>query len=267
MYQIGEFAKKCGTNPKTLRYYDKIGILKPDVIKEDSKYRFYSDDALQKFQQIKELQAHGFSIKEIQNLDEKIVDEKIKALQTTNKDYYNKINFLSILKNRMVNSDDLEVMQMKEKILEDEKKWNKLHKFDLTGIWWYEGESDKFTNIANKAVKPGEFQEKFKKLCFGEEETTTYVCDFNSIYNVSNNQFKTKDGTFGFFQIDGQYLVVYKLPKSKGGESLVETYKKLMHGESITDSTDTHFILFRHSSIRTNFTKKQLKVLIEDEEK
>ncbi len=41
---IGEFSKITGVNVKCLRYYDKIGVLKPAYINPDSGYRYYSVD-------------------------------------------------------------------------------------------------------------------------------------------------------------------------------------------------------------------------------
>ena len=38
---IGEFSKLSGLSIKALRYYDRIGILKPEYISKDSSYRYY----------------------------------------------------------------------------------------------------------------------------------------------------------------------------------------------------------------------------------
>lgn len=39
---IGEFSKLSGMSIKSLRYYDRIGILKPVYVSEDTSYRYYS---------------------------------------------------------------------------------------------------------------------------------------------------------------------------------------------------------------------------------
>jgi hypothetical protein len=41
MLTIGEFSKICRVSPKTLRYYDQIGLLKPSQVSSDSGYRYY----------------------------------------------------------------------------------------------------------------------------------------------------------------------------------------------------------------------------------
>ena len=43
MYQIGEFSYLAETTIKTIRYYDKIGLLKPKKIDEFTKYRYYDE--------------------------------------------------------------------------------------------------------------------------------------------------------------------------------------------------------------------------------
>lgn len=44
MKSIGEFAKENGINPKTLRWYDQIDLLKPEYVDEQSGYRFYGQN-------------------------------------------------------------------------------------------------------------------------------------------------------------------------------------------------------------------------------
>ena len=41
MLSIGEFSRICGVTTRTLRYYDKINLIKPSHIDLDSGYRFY----------------------------------------------------------------------------------------------------------------------------------------------------------------------------------------------------------------------------------
>ena len=51
LYKIGELARLSGVSVRTLRYYDKIGLLKPDF-RGDSKYRYYTRTELLRLQQI-----------------------------------------------------------------------------------------------------------------------------------------------------------------------------------------------------------------------
>ncbi len=77
LHSIGEVSRVCKIPVKTLRYYDQIGLLKPAVRKESSKYRYYSDDQLQRVFIIRRLRLLGIGIREIQKLVE---DESAEAL-------------------------------------------------------------------------------------------------------------------------------------------------------------------------------------------
>lgn len=65
---IKEFAKLCGCNPQTLRYYDHQDLLKPVKVDEWSGYRFYDENQARSFVKIKNLQKAGFTINEVKEL-------------------------------------------------------------------------------------------------------------------------------------------------------------------------------------------------------
>jgi len=65
---IKEFASLCGCNTQTLRYYDKINLLKPARVDHWSGYRYYSKAQSIDFVKIKNLQAADFTIEEIKSL-------------------------------------------------------------------------------------------------------------------------------------------------------------------------------------------------------
>ena len=64
-YQIGDVSKICNISVKTLRYYDEIGLLKPNKIDIQSNYRYYTNDQLTLVIVIKHFKEAGFSLKEI----------------------------------------------------------------------------------------------------------------------------------------------------------------------------------------------------------
>lgn len=68
MMTIKEFASLCGCNAQTLRYYDKIDLLKPVKVDQWSGYRYYEDSQAVDFVKIKNLQAADFTIGEIKEL-------------------------------------------------------------------------------------------------------------------------------------------------------------------------------------------------------
>ncbi|GAC1398914.1 MAG: MerR family transcriptional regulator [Ktedonobacteraceae bacterium] len=64
-FHTGEFAYKASVSIRTLRYYDKVGLLSPSAYTE-SGYRLYTDTDFLRLQQILALKFLGFSLQEIQ---------------------------------------------------------------------------------------------------------------------------------------------------------------------------------------------------------
>lgn len=63
-YLIGEAARLLGVNPKTIRYYESIGIL-PDPKRTQSRYRLYGKGDIERLKFIKKAKKLGFSLKQI----------------------------------------------------------------------------------------------------------------------------------------------------------------------------------------------------------
>lgn len=66
-YTSGEFAKKANVTLRTIRYYDRQGILKPSK-KAKNGYRLYTDADFAKLQKILSLKYLGFSLEEIMTM-------------------------------------------------------------------------------------------------------------------------------------------------------------------------------------------------------
>ena len=68
MITIQGFARLCGCNTQTLRYYDRIGLLTPAKVDEWTGYRYYEEEQAMLFVKIKNLQQADFTIEEIKAL-------------------------------------------------------------------------------------------------------------------------------------------------------------------------------------------------------
>ncbi len=66
LYSTSHFASKAGVTARTLRYYDRVGLLTPAASTEAG-YRLYSESDFARLQQILALKFLGFSLKEIEN--------------------------------------------------------------------------------------------------------------------------------------------------------------------------------------------------------
>ena len=67
-YKIGEFSKLARVTVRTLRHYEDIGLLKPDIVDMWTGYRYYSPGQLQKLLFIIQLKDLGFTLSEIVDL-------------------------------------------------------------------------------------------------------------------------------------------------------------------------------------------------------
>lgn len=68
MYKIGEFSALSKTTIKTLRYYEKEGLLKPVSIDPNTGYRYYETSQLIELSKIISLRQAGLSIKDIKQI-------------------------------------------------------------------------------------------------------------------------------------------------------------------------------------------------------
>ncbi len=98
MYSIGEFSKINKITPKTLRHYDKIGLLKPSRIDDWTGYRYYNPDKLPEISKILMLRNMGFSLLEIKKIIfgkidiQNILNEKAGQLQGKIRDEKNRLS-------------------------------------------------------------------------------------------------------------------------------------------------------------------------------
>lgn len=68
MYRIGEFSELTKTTIKTLRYYEKEGLLIPAYVDNQTGYRFYETSQLPELAKIISLRQMGISINNIKNI-------------------------------------------------------------------------------------------------------------------------------------------------------------------------------------------------------
>ena len=89
LFTIGEMGGLFRTNIRTLRYYDDIGLLKPEVVDPKTGYRYYSARQFERMNTIKYLRNLNMPLDNIkaffENRDtlvmEQILEERRKKLQ------------------------------------------------------------------------------------------------------------------------------------------------------------------------------------------
>lgn len=66
--KIGEVSVQSGLPVKTIRYYEEIGLLTPNVERSDTGYRLFTPPVLNRLAFIKRSQSLGLSLSEIQQI-------------------------------------------------------------------------------------------------------------------------------------------------------------------------------------------------------
>ena len=64
---VGHVARRAGVSPHTVRYYDRVGLLKA-ASRTDAGYRDYSEDALERLRFIQDAQRLGLRLQDIREL-------------------------------------------------------------------------------------------------------------------------------------------------------------------------------------------------------
>jgi DNA-binding transcriptional MerR regulator len=81
MFKIGEFSKLSHVTVKTLRYYDRIGLLKPANVDRFTSYRYYSANQLPRLNRILALKDLGLSLDQIARLlDDPLSPDQIRGM-------------------------------------------------------------------------------------------------------------------------------------------------------------------------------------------
>jgi DNA-binding transcriptional MerR regulator len=65
--RIGEVARLVGVTPKTVRHYEKIGLL-PHAERSEAGYRLYSADDLLRLHRVKKLRSLGLSLQQVRSV-------------------------------------------------------------------------------------------------------------------------------------------------------------------------------------------------------
>ena len=70
---IGEMSKELGLNPKTIRYYEEVGLL-PKPRRSEAGYRLYSKHEVERLRLVKRARLLGLSLAEVKELAEYAID-------------------------------------------------------------------------------------------------------------------------------------------------------------------------------------------------
>ena len=115
MLTVGNFAILCACGPRTLRYYDRVGLLKPAQVDEWTGYRYYEESQVLDYQKIRSLQGAGFAIGEIRRLLHAPAEDVRAALRRKRDELEEKQRRLAELQKSGFPAEDMEMEKNVEK--------------------------------------------------------------------------------------------------------------------------------------------------------
>lgn len=100
MIKIGELSKITGTPIQTIRFYESEGLISPIEVDRWTNYRYYDESSIIRLSEIQYLKDLGFSLKEISNLSEDAIKEKIAKTELDIEKLTNNIDKLSTIRKK-----------------------------------------------------------------------------------------------------------------------------------------------------------------------
>lgn len=164
--KVKEVANLVGISVRTLHHYDEIGLLKPDQMNEAG-YRIYSQENLDRLQQILFFKELGFSLKRMKEIMNNPTYNQLEALET---------QYAFLLEKQQKLNKMIQTMEKTIKHKKENKKMTNKEKFKGFDFSKnpYEQEArerwgDQAVNEANKkinGIEANEYEQQFNNIYF-----------------------------------------------------------------------------------------------------
>ena len=223
---IKEFARLCGCNPQTLRYYDRVDLLKPVKVDPWSGYRFYEEEQAVAIVRIKHLQQAGITIEAIKSLldqddqaiysafDVKIAEaeERLQEIRAIQKSYQTEM--------KQIREKITEVMEI---ILQSMRQYDPTDEFGISADQYaqiVENVARFFDNLSEQFPKDVGYA-VFSDEDAADEETQPFdpLHDPNYIVVYEKHGWtRVKDffGEVGELEDGAEYALVFRVDQTKG---------------------------------------------------
>ncbi|WP_042456650.1 MerR family transcriptional regulator [Neobacillus dielmonensis] len=107
-YKISELATVLNVTTNTIRRYEKMGYI-TSKRSENSNYRYYNEDDLSTFMNVRLLRKYGFTHTEIKDMKNSNLSDLISEYERRMREFDEQINYLTNLRHRL--KDDLVLMK------------------------------------------------------------------------------------------------------------------------------------------------------------
>lgn len=224
---IKEFAMICNCNPQTLRYYDRIGLLKLDEVDNWTGYRYYKENQALDFVKIKNLQEAEFSIEEIKELLLKSDDDIYCAFEKKIEDQLVKLEQIRKIQSTYLSEKqnmEATIKEIKEKVMVSALEYDPGEEFGIS-VECYKKLLDKTNDCVEAAIRNInmydsdflDFDNGYGKNIVEEEEYDNPL--ENSDYTIAYERHgwkKTKEVLDDLPKLDdGKYLFHFEVEKSR----------------------------------------------------
>ena len=221
MYRIGEFSYLCECTIKTLRHYEKMGILIPKEVDDFTGYRYYSEEQVSTYRNIKTLQEAGFTLKEIKNIIDNPKDNNIiKEVKKLTEDYQDKLEKLEEIKNKLRGGVYMELIKNLKFVMIGEFKELKTRDDFKKELELIDKKIDEksYTNLPSVLIS--------YEVGFKESDITCFIG------RVLSDDLKTNYGFIDKLQSMGLEVltdnVVETLLHTSSNDEVIDTYKEMI---------------------------------------
>ncbi len=211
MIKIGELSNITGVSIQTIRFYENEQLIRPIEVDRWTNYRYYDETSIERLSEISYLKDLGFSLKEIKNLNEDTIKQKILQAKLNIKKLTQNIDKLSTIRKyeggflmkNFVN-DDRMVGKWKKLAIVKNKEDYALNKFEDNDIFDFNeiyflpnGEEywvfswTKGTLFLKDRQMPYEIIDD--KMFIGVVDYITNTIDNYAVYEQVDNKHYTKD--------------------------------------------------------------------------
>lgn len=217
---IKDFARLCGCNPQTLRYYDHVNLLKPARVDPWSGYRFYEETQALTFVKIKNLQRAGFTIGEIRKLLDQDQDVVCEALHAKIVEQENRLRELRLIQRSYrseMNQMKQRLQEIRERISQAMLRYDPSEEFGIDEAC-YDGivsRTDGFVGSAIAAASDSDFE---RAIGVGDGEETDFLHDpdYGVVYERHGWSY-VREFLDEFAEIEdgGAYALCFEVTKEK----------------------------------------------------
>jgi DNA-binding transcriptional MerR regulator len=176
MFTVKQIAHMAGITPRTLHYYDEIGLLKPSRV-GDNGYRYYGEEAMLRLQQILLYRELELPLEEIRQIMTSREYDTLSALEIHREELHKRIHQME----RLIKTVDRTILHLKGKHTMSEKQFfegfseEQQAEYEKEAMQMYDPETVRASNARWRSYSAAEKQR------IGEEGNTAYAALLDSM--------------------------------------------------------------------------------------